>query len=45
MAIVADGSLIKAIIAGHMHYNYEGFFKVKPQILTSCEDLIIIEFT
>ena len=45
MAIVADGSLIKAIIAGHMHYNYEGFFKGKPQVLTSCTDVRIIEFT
>lgn len=41
---IANESLIKAIIAGHMHYNYEGFFRNKPQILTSCTDVRIITF-
>lgn len=41
---IANESSIKAIIAGHMHYNYEGFFRDKPQILTSCTDVRIITF-
>ena len=36
---------IKAIIAGHIHFNYEGVFANRiPQITTSCTDIRHIEF-
>jgi len=36
---------IKAIIAGHLHFNYEGMFDEHiPQIVTSRSDVRIIEF-
>ncbi len=38
--------LIKALITGHLHYNYEGLFTERiPQIVTSCTDLRLIELT
>jgi hypothetical protein len=37
---------IKAIIAGHLHKDYEGMFADRvPQIVTSCTNLRLIEFT
>lgn len=35
---------IKAIVAGHLHFNYEGLFDERiPQIITSCTDVRLIE--
>ncbi len=42
---VAGTGMIKAIIAGHLHINYEGTFADRiPQIVTDCPDIRIIEF-
>ena len=36
---------IKAILAGHLHFNYEGVVGDRiPQIITSCTDLRIVTF-
>lgn len=36
---------IRAIIAGHLHFNYEGVFGGRiPQIVTSCTDARVIRF-
>ncbi len=36
---------IKAILAGHLHFNYEGVVGARiPQIITSCTDLRIVAF-
>ena len=36
--------LIKALITGHLHFNYEGTFAGRiPQIVTSCTDARLIE--
>ena len=36
---------IKAIITGHLHFNYEGLLNDRlPQIITGCTDLRLIEF-
>ncbi len=37
--------LIKAILTGHMHYNYESVVVDRiPQILTGCTDIRVVEF-
>ena len=37
-------SLIKALITGHLHFNYEGTFAGRiPQIVTACTDARLIE--
>ena len=42
---IADEKLIKGIIAGHEHINYEGLFAERiPQIITGCSDVRVIEF-
>ena len=41
---VKGEDLIKAIIAGHLHFNYEGIFGDRiPQVMTSCTDVRLIE--
>jgi 3',5'-cyclic AMP phosphodiesterase CpdA len=41
---IANEPQIKAIIAGHLHRNYEGVFADRiPQILTCCTDLRLFE--
>ena len=36
--------MIKALITGHLHFNYEGVFADRiPQIITSCTDIRLIE--
>ena len=36
---------IKALITGHLHFNYDGIFADRiPQIITSCTDVRLIEF-
>ncbi len=45
MEYIAEEKLIKGIIAGHEHINYEGTFAGRiPQVITACEDIRIIEF-
>lgn len=45
VAYIAAEERIKAIIAGHLHFNYEGTFADRiPQIVTACEDIRIVEF-
>lgn len=42
---IANEPLIKAILTGHLHYNYEGTFAGRiPQIVTGCEDIRMVEF-
>ncbi len=42
---ISKESLIKGIVAGHEHINYEGMFADRiPQIITNCPDVRIIEF-
>ena len=44
MEYIANEPLIKAILAGHLHYNYEGTFAGRiPQIITGCEDIRMVE--
>lgn len=46
MDYIKNQPQIKAIIAGHIHHNYEGLFADRiPQITTSCTDIRLIEFT
>lgn len=43
VAYIKSEPLIKAVIAGHLHCNYEGYLTEKiPQIITSHEDIRII---
>ena len=43
---IARESAVKAIIAGHLHFDYEGTFAGRiPQIVTGCETVRVIEFT
>ena len=43
---IKNETQIKAIIAGHLHRDYEGVFGDRiPQIVTSCTKLRLIEFT
>ncbi len=43
---IKNEPLIKAIIAGHIHKNYEGLFDgCIPQITTSCTDIRLINIT
>ncbi|MBQ8716327.1 MAG: metallophosphoesterase [Clostridia bacterium] len=43
---IKNETQIKAIIAGHLHKDYEGVFGDRiPQIVTSCTKLRLIEFT
>jgi 3',5'-cyclic AMP phosphodiesterase CpdA len=43
---IKNETQIKAIIAGHLHKDYEGVFADRiPQIVTSCTKLRMIEFT
>ena len=45
MEYIANEPLIKAILAGHLHYNYEGTLAGRiPQIITGCEDIRLVEF-
>lgn len=45
MQYIAEEKLIRGIISGHEHINYEGFFADRiPQIVTACEDIRVIEF-
>lgn len=45
MEYISEEKLIRGIIAGHEHINYEGFFADRiPQIVTACEDIRVIEF-
>ena len=42
---VAKEPMIKAILAGHLHFNYDGTFADRiPQIVTDCTTLRVIEF-
>ena len=42
---IAQETGIKALITGHLHFNYEGVFADRiPQIVTSCIDVRLIEF-
>ena len=42
---VQNETQIKAIVAGHIHFNYEGIFANRiPQITTSCTDVRLVEF-
>ncbi len=42
---IAGEAGIKAVVAGHLHINYEGTFADRiPQIVTDCPDIRIIEF-
>ncbi len=44
MEYINDQPLIKALITGHLHFNYEGVFADRiPQIVTSCTDARLIE--
>ena len=40
---IKNQSLIKGIIAGHLHFNYEGVFGSIPQLVSSCTDFRLIE--
>ena len=41
---IAGESAIKGVIAGHLHDSYDGFTECgKPQLVTSCTDIRIIE--
>lgn len=45
VAYIADEPLIKAILTGHMHYDFESVFADRiPQICTNCTTLRVIEF-
>ena len=36
---------IRALITGHLHFNYEGIFADRiPQIVTACDDVRVFEF-
>ena len=42
---IAQEPLIKAILTGHLHINYEGTFADRiPQIVTGCTTLRVVEF-
>ena len=42
---IAGQPLIKAILTGHLHFNYEGTFAGRiPQIVTGCTDIRVVEF-
>ena len=42
---IAKEPMIKAILTGHLHFNYEGTFANRiPQIVTDCTTLRVIEF-
>ena len=44
MEYIANEPLIKAIIAGHLHFNYEGVYAERiPQVIISCTDMRLIE--
>ncbi|MBQ7050167.1 MAG: metallophosphoesterase [Firmicutes bacterium] len=44
MEYIKDQPLIKALITGHLHFNYEGVYADRiPQIVTSCTDARLIE--
>ena len=44
MEYIKDQPLIKALITGHLHFNYEGIYADRiPQIVTSCADARLIE--
>lgn len=44
MEYIKDQPLIKALITGHLHFNYEGIYGDRiPQIVTSCTDARLIE--
>lgn len=41
---IKNETAIKAIIAGHLHFNYEGIFGDRiPQVMTSCTDARLVE--
>ena len=41
---IAGEEMIKAVIAGHMHFTYDGLFADRiPQIITGCTDIRITE--
>ena len=45
MEYIANEPLVKAILTGHLHYNYEGTFAGRiPQIITGCEDIRMVTF-
>ncbi len=45
MDYIAEEPLIKAILAGHLHCNYEGTYAGRiPQIVTGCTDARVVEF-
>ena len=44
MEYIKNQPLIKALITGHLHFNYEGVYGDRiPQIVTSCTDARLIE--
>ncbi len=44
MEYIKNQPLIKALITGHLHFNYEGVYADRiPQIVTSCADARLIE--
>ena len=41
---IREEPLIKALVTGHLHFNYEGLFAGRiPQIVTSCVDVRLLE--
>ncbi len=45
MEYIAKEPAIKAILTGHLHFNYEGTYAGRiPQIVTGCTDARVIEF-
>lgn len=45
VSYIAGEPLVKAILTGHMHYDYESVFAERiPQICTNCTTLRVVEF-
>jgi hypothetical protein len=45
MDYIAREPLVKAILAGHLHFDYESMYAEKvPQIVTGIETARVIEF-
>lgn len=42
---IKEQNLIKCIVSGHLHFNYQGMLTSRiPQITTSCEDVRLLKF-
>ena len=45
MEYIAKEPLVKAILTGHLHFNYEGVYAGRiPQIVVGCTDARVVEF-